>query len=284
MPRKGKKGGWKKGGWKKGLPPSQPTQAPKKPAAWNSESAGSAGSAESTGSAGSTGYAGSAGSAGSAYFPSLSEASASQKKDNPKKRAPKDKSKWESAGQLFTTTSGAGAGYKYNQGEEKKDRDWVSKLCEALLSLEDMYQRAALLKAAVKEEKEELSFRRQLQEQLVNCVCKSSDCPKKVIDLEKLCPCCKSITKSIGRTKPCDKTYIGMCSDSFCCNVCDKIMENSETCDAARQWCEFMQLRREYYNLDPKMRKLVNAKIGFVEKAVKADSRNLGVALGMVLN
>ena len=151
------------------------------------------------------------------------------------------------------------------------------------MSLEDIYQRVALLKAAVKEEKEELSFRRQLQEQLVNCECKSSDCPKKVIDLEKLCPCCKSITKSIGRTEPCDKTYIGTCSDSFCCNVCYKIMENSETCDAALQWFEFMQLRGEYYNLDPKMRKSVNAKIGFVERVVKADSRNVHAALRMVL-
>lgn len=271
MPKKGKRGSWNRG-----LPPSQPTQAPKKPA-WNSESAGSAGSAESTGSAGSTGYAGPV---GSSYFPSLSEASKPQKKDNPKQRAPKDKdkSKWKKSDrQLFTTTSGAG----YNQDEEDHDCP-LSKLCEALLNMEDMRQRATFFQALVKEEKEELSFKRQLQEKLVDCKCKSSGCPKKVIDLEKLCPCCKSITKSIGRTEPCDKTYIGMCSDSFYCKVCYKIMENSETCDAAFQWFEFMQLRREYYNLDPKMRKSVNAKIGFVEKAVKADSRNLGVALELI--
>ena len=277
MPRKGKKGGWYKG-----LPPSQPTQAPKKPVAWNSESAGSAGSAGSAESTGSTGYAGPV---GSSYFPSLSEASKPQKKDSPKQRAPKDKdkSKWKKSDrQLFTTTSGAG----YNQEEEDHDCP-LSKLCEALLSLEDIYQRAALLKAAVKKEKkekEELSFRRQLQEQLVNCECKSSGFPKEVTDFEKLCPCCKWITKSIGRTKPCNKNYRGMCSDSFCCDVCYEIMEDSETHDAALQWFEFMQLRREYYKLDPKLRKKVNAKIGFVERAVKADSRNLGVALGMVLN
>lgn len=261
MPRKGKKGSWNRG-----LPPSQPTQAPKKPA-WNSESAGSAGSA---------GYAGSA---CSSNFPSLSEAS-KQKKDNHKQRASKDKSKkWLPAGQLFTTTSGTAP-----EKEEDFDLDPLSKFLKVLMGIEDMNQRATFFQALVKEEKEELSFKRQLQEKLVDCECKSSGFPEKVTDLDKLCPCCKSITKSIGRTEPCDQNYTGMCSDSFCCDVCDEIMENSKTCDAAFQWFEFMELRRGYYNLDPKIRKTINFRSGFFERAVNADLRNFDAALAWTCN
>lgn len=254
MPSKGKKRGWNKG-----LPPSKPTQAPEKPA-WNSKSAGSAG------------YA------GSSNFPSLSEASASQKKDNHKQCASqkKDKSKkWLSAGQLFTTTSGT--------APEKEEEDPMFKFFELMMSMEDINQRATFFQALVKEENEELSFKRQLQEKLVDCECKSSGFPKKVTDLDKLCPCCKSITKSIGRTEPCDQNYIGMCSDSFCCDVCYEIKQNSKTCDAAFQWFEFMELRRGYYNLDPKIRKTINFRSGFFERAITADPRNFGAALGMVL-
>ena len=266
MPRKGKKGKkGEKGGWNKGLPPSKPTQAPEKPA-WNSKSAGSAG------------YAGYAGSAGSSNFPSLSEASKPQKKDNHKQRASKDKSKkWLPAGQLFTTTSGT--------APEKEEEDPLSKFLKVLMGIEDMNQRATFFQALVKEENEELSFRRQLQEKLVDCECKSSGFPEKVTDLNKLCPCCKSITKSIGRTEPCDLNYTGTCfSDSFCCNVCYEIMQNSKTCDAAFQWFEFMELRRGYYNLDPKIRKTINFRSGFFERAVKADSRNFGAALAWTCN